>query len=68
MPPPPAALDECLLEWQRFLADRSRPLLVRAGLAHAQFKAIHPIVDGNGRTGRVLTALLLVEDNALARR
>ena len=68
MPPPPAALNECLLEWQRFLADRSRHPLVRAGLAHAQFKAIHPIVDGNGRTGRVLTALLLVEDNALARR
>ena len=39
--------------------------LVRLAVAHYQFEAIHPFTDGNGRTGRVLNSLLLVEQGLL---
>ena len=61
VPPPPAELMACLDPFERFLHDDSLPPLVHAGLAHAQFEAIHPFLDGNGRVGRLLITLLLVE-------
>ena len=61
VPPPPDRLDECLDAFERFLhiEDSSMPPLIRAGLAHVQFETIHPFLDGNGRLGRLLIALLL---------
>ena len=41
------------------------PLLIRIGLAHAQFETIHPFLDGNGRVGRLLIAFLLCEKDVL---
>src|SRR5712691_6169458 len=61
VPPPPEALVECLSAWEKFLHDHSVPVLVQAALMHVQFEAIHPFLDGNGRVGRLLITLFLVE-------
>jgi len=54
---------------ERFLHDRSvgSSVLVKAGLAHAQFETIHPFLDGNGRVGRLLITLLLIAEDVLTR-
>lgn len=67
VPPPPNALDECLDTFERFLyaEDAGMPPLIRAGLAHVQFETIHPFLDGNGRLGRLLITLVLVEAGVL---
>ena len=65
IPPPADELMGCLDALERFLHDHSLPPLVHAGLAHAQFEAIHPFLDGNGRVGRLLITLLLVEREIL---
>ena len=61
VPPPPDELMASLGEWERFLHDDALPPLVHAALVHSQFEAIHPFLDGNGRVGRLLITLLLVE-------
>ena len=69
VPPPPHALMAALGDLEMFLhsARSSVPLLVRCGLAHAQFETIHPFLDGNGRVGRLLITLMLCEEGALTR-
>ena len=61
VPPPPSELKGCLADLERYLHDESLPPLVQAALVHSQFEAIHPFVDGNGRVGRLLITLLLVQ-------
>ncbi len=66
VPPPPHALPETLGQLEKFLhGNDPLPLLVRIGLAHAQFETIHPFLDGNGRVGRLLITFLLCEKNVL---
>jgi Fic family protein len=65
VPPPPERLMDCLGAWEKFLHDETLPPLVHAALAHSQFEAIHPFLDGNGRVGRLLITLLLVERGLL---
>jgi Fic family protein len=65
VPPPPDRLMECLGAWEKFLHDDTLPPLVHAALAHSQFEAIHPFLDGNGRVGRLLVTLLLVAKGVL---
>jgi Fic family protein len=65
VPPPPDRLMQCLGAWERFLHDTSLPPLIQIGLAHSQFEAIHPFLDGNGRVGRLLITLFLVEREIL---
>jgi Fic family protein len=57
---------ELLSDWERFIhAGDDLDPLVRMAVAHYQFEAIHPFHDGNGRTGRVLNILMLVEAGLL---
>jgi Fic family protein len=60
VPPPPEEVPALLSDLEKYLhADDDLPPLVRIGLAHVQFEAIHPYLDGNGRIGRLLITLLL---------
>jgi len=65
VPPPADRLMDCLDPFERFLHDDSLPVLMKAGLAHAQFETIHPFLDGNGRLGRLLITLLLCAEGLL---
>jgi Fic family protein len=65
VPPPPDELLPCLGAWELFLHDRGLPPLIQIALAHYQFEAIHPFVDGNGRVGRLLIGLYLIERGIL---
>jgi Fic family protein len=67
VPPPPEHLMEALGAWERFLHERDRrPDLVQCALMHEQFEAIHPFLDGNGRVGRLLITLFLIERGRLS--
>lgn len=66
VPPPPEDVPQSLGDLESFLhANDELPLLIRIGLAHAQFETIHPFLDGNGRVGRLLITFLLTERGAL---
>ena len=67
VPPPPSEVMACLDSWEKFLHVTSLPPLVQVGLVHSQFEAIHPFLDGNGRIGRLLITLFLVERGILPR-
>jgi Fic family protein len=66
---PPAGeslLRDLLANWETFLHSATDlDPLVRMAVAHYQFEAIHPFTDGNGRTGRVLNSLYLIQENLL---
>jgi len=67
VPPPVDEMHEALNAMEKFIhADTDLPALVRAGLIHYQFEAIHPFLDGNGRVGRLLMILLLHEWDVLS--
>jgi Fic family protein len=67
VPPPAEEVPECMSKLELFLHDQPEPtpVLLKAALAHVQFETIHPFLDGNGRLGRLLIALLLCEQKAL---
>jgi Fic family protein len=67
VPPPAEEVLECMSKLELFLHDKPEPtpVLLKAALAHVQFETIHPFLDGNGRLGRLLIALLLCEQKVL---
>lgn len=68
VPPPPDEMERAMADLEAFLHDdKPMPVLVKLGLAHAQFETIHPFLDGNGRVGRLLITFLLCEKGVLER-
>jgi Fic family protein len=66
VPPPHHQVQDMLGDLEKFLhTDTGLPLLIKIGLAHAQFETIHPFLDGNGRVGRLLITFLLCEQRVL---
>ena len=60
VPPPPDDAKAALADLDKWIhSDDPLPPLIKAGLAHVQFETIHPFLDGNGRIGRLLVALLM---------
>jgi len=66
IPPPPGEVEPCLAAWEKFLYESDLPPLVTIALAHYQFEAVHPFLDGNGRVGRLLITLFLIEQKILS--
>lgn len=65
VPPPPGEVAPCLAAWESSLHQSELPPLVTIAMAHYQFEAIHPFLDGNGRVGRLLITLFLIEQKIL---
>ena len=60
VPPPVREMNQALDDLEKFIhADDEYLPLIKAGLLHAQFETIHPFLDGNGRTGRMLVTMFL---------
>jgi Fic family protein len=60
VPPAPHDMHKALADLEKFIHVKDDyPSLIKAGLIHAQFETIHPFTDGNGRTGRMLTAMYI---------
>jgi Fic family protein len=66
---PPAGetlLRDLLANWERYLhTETNLDPLIRLAVGHYQFEAIHPFTDGNGRTGRIVNSLFLIQENLL---
>ena len=65
VPPPVDEMRVALDDLERFLHEDSLPLVVQLALAHVQFEIIHPFLDGNGRLGRLLVTLMLIDRGVL---
>jgi Fic family protein len=67
IPPSPEDMTEAMSDLEKYMnADDELDVLIRAGLIHYQFETIHPFLDGNGRVGRLLITLFLMEKNILS--
>ena len=66
-PPIASQIPDLLSNWVNFVNDETTGIdpLIKSAIAHYQFEAIHPFLDGNGRTGRILMVLMLSKYNLL---
>jgi Fic family protein len=66
VPPPVDEMHRALMDLERFInTSDTVPVIIKAGLIHAQFETIHPFKDGNGRTGRMLINFYLWQEHFL---
>lgn len=61
VPPPFHEMNDALTDFEKFIHTTTLMPVLQAGILHAQFETIHPFLDGNGRTGRLLITLFLYE-------
>lgn len=67
VPPPVPEMKQCFSDLEKYIhSDAREPALIQCALVHYQFEAIHPFVDGNGRIGRLLITLMLLEKKLLS--
>ncbi len=67
IPPSPDDMIEAMSDLEKYInADDELDALIRAALIHYQFETIHPFLDGNGRVGRLLITLFLMEKKVLS--
>ncbi len=67
VPPTPDDMLQSMTDLERYIhTDDTTDALIRAALIHYQFETIHPFLDGNGRVGRLLITLYLMEKQALS--
>lgn len=68
VPPPPEYVVSAMGDLEKFFYSfENIPILIKVALIHSQFETIHPFVDGNGRTGRLLITFYLCQQKALMR-
>lgn len=68
VPPPQEYVMEAMSDLEKFFySHEDLPILIKAGLIHSQFETIHPFLDGNGRTGRLLITFYLCQQKILER-
>ncbi len=66
VPPNVADMEEAISDLEKFInTDDTLDTIIQAGLIHYQFETIHPFLDGNGRIGRLLITLFLMNKNIL---
>lgn len=66
VPPGADALPDAMSAWEKYLHGEAPDKLVQLAILHAEFEAIHPFLDGNGRVGRLLVPLFLVDSKLLS--
>lgn len=68
VPPPVEEMHRALNDLEKFIhADNGMPIVIKAGFIHAQFETVHPFLDGNGRTGRMLITFYLWKEGYLGK-
>lgn len=67
MPPAANEISELISNWEKYINSENEPdPLVQTAIAHYQFEAIHPFLDGNGRIGRLLIPIILYDKKTLS--
>ncbi len=66
VPAPATIISDLMSDLEKFINEPSNlPSLIKAGLAHVHFETIHPFLDGNGRIGRLLIVLMLIDSSLI---